>query len=250
MANDELVARAESDGPARVNCVNCMAPANSLYTKYSKDVIRITECEKCREFVDKYVEYDIVLVFIDLILQYASAYRHLLLHVKFESYHRLAAIFLLCDAYDKWIERRAHELTDSSRIYDLEWKFYESLTQSTLEMAAYTMTILLLVWMFGLEQRVRSPWKQRSTMGFLVVTTLMGFYGNILVVFSIVWKLHQHLIHRCLSQLFLAISHVQVQHTLVDAGWVANTAMVMTALCVQKAVGYAANATLVHLSEA
>uniref|UniRef100_A0A915DM46 Protein ARV n=1 Tax=Ditylenchus dipsaci TaxID=166011 RepID=A0A915DM46_9BILA len=150
-------------------CVNCMSDASSLYTTYSKEVVRITECKCCGEAVDKYVEYDIVLVFIDLILQYSTAYRHLLLNTNFKSYYRLASIFLLCDAYEKWIERRAVELTDNDRIYDLEWHFYGSLLQSLAEIN---------------EKRMKLT-------KFLEVT-FMGFYGNIFVVFSIVWKLHQH----------------------------------------------------------
>lgn len=38
----------------------------------------------CRKVVDKYVEYDIVLIVIDLILQYIGAYRHILLNSKYK----------------------------------------------------------------------------------------------------------------------------------------------------------------------
>ncbi|TKR87348.1 hypothetical protein L596_011759 [Steinernema carpocapsae] len=65
-------------------CINCDSPSSSIYQEYSKDVIRITECKKCGEIVDKYVEYDIVLVIMDLTLQYISAYRHLLINTKFK----------------------------------------------------------------------------------------------------------------------------------------------------------------------
>ena len=69
-------------------CVNCMEPVNSLYTEYSKDVIRITDCPKCKKVADKYIEYDEVLIFNDLFLQYSAAYRHLLLNTKFDaSFH-------------------------------------------------------------------------------------------------------------------------------------------------------------------
>ena len=63
-------------------CVNCMSPVDSLYTEYSKDVIRITDCQKCNKVADKYIEYDPVLIFNELFLQYSTAYRHLLLNNK------------------------------------------------------------------------------------------------------------------------------------------------------------------------
>ena len=34
--------------------------------------------KNCKQTVDKYVEYDAVLVIVDLVLQYGTAYRHLM----------------------------------------------------------------------------------------------------------------------------------------------------------------------------
>lgn len=54
-----------------------MRPVDSLYTVYSNDHIQLTDCPYCQETVDKYVEIDNVLLFIDLLLLKAGAYRHL-----------------------------------------------------------------------------------------------------------------------------------------------------------------------------
>lgn len=68
-------------------CITCMRPVDSLYTVYSNDHIQLTDCPYCQETVDKYVEIDNVLLFIDLLLLKAGAYRHLVfnaleLHLK------------------------------------------------------------------------------------------------------------------------------------------------------------------------
>ncbi|KAI1702143.1 arv1-like family domain-containing protein [Ditylenchus destructor] len=222
-------------------CVNCLKEFDSLYTIYSRDVIRITDCYGCGEAVDKYVEYDIVLIFIDLILQYSSAYRHLLLNTEFNSHYRLASIFLLCDSYDKWIERRTAELSPGEAgqgIYDLEWHFYGSLVQSLSEFLAYTFTIyalMILAFCFGNKSTQES--KINGFLEFLKLT-VMGFYGNIFVVFSIVWKLHQHWSYRSLTQLFLAVSHVQVQRTLFPRiHWLQNSALVLCGILAQNIMG-------------
>ncbi|KAE9411963.1 hypothetical protein Angca_000933, partial [Angiostrongylus cantonensis] len=57
----------------------------------------------------------------------------------FQSYLRLATIFLLCDAYDKWISGRVGVYN----IYDLEWIFYKSFLQSAVEMVTYVATVVL-----------------------------------------------------------------------------------------------------------
>jgi len=218
-------------------CVNCLTPADSLYTIYSQDVIRITECKTCGNCVDLYVEYDNVLIFIDLILQYSTAYRHFLLNIKFETYLRLIFIFLLCNAYNNWIERRTegpeHEEDENeSKIFDLELRFYQALAQSFVEMVVYSVTEMSILYALGKHKYFISPFG--NNFRFFFEATLMSFYGNIFVVFSIIWRLHKQWTFRFLTQLFIAISHIQVQKTLCpNIHWLINCTVVVFGMIVQ-----------------
>lgn len=58
-------------------CIECLASVESLYTVYSNKHIQLTDCPKCQNVVDKYVEIDNVILFIDLLLLKPGAYRHL-----------------------------------------------------------------------------------------------------------------------------------------------------------------------------
>ncbi|AAS54376.1 AGL115Wp [Eremothecium gossypii ATCC 10895] len=58
-------------------CINCCCHVESLYVAYPGDHIRLTDCWQCGEVVDRYVEFDNVLLFIDLLLLKPGAYRHL-----------------------------------------------------------------------------------------------------------------------------------------------------------------------------
>lgn len=58
-------------------CVQCMTPADSLFIEYSHGHIKLTDCPNCNQTVDKYVEYDNVLIFIDLLLLKPECYRHM-----------------------------------------------------------------------------------------------------------------------------------------------------------------------------
>lgn len=58
-------------------CINCTHPTDSLYTVYSHDHIQLTDCSNCGSEVDKYVEIDNVILFVDLLLLKPGAYRHL-----------------------------------------------------------------------------------------------------------------------------------------------------------------------------
>lgn len=58
-------------------CIECTSPVKSLYTVYSNKHIQLTDCSNCHNVVDRYVEIDNVILFIDLLLLKPGAYRHL-----------------------------------------------------------------------------------------------------------------------------------------------------------------------------
>jgi hypothetical protein len=59
-------------------CIECGLPVSQLYKEYGPGNIRLAQCEACSEFVDKYVEFDLILIFIDLVLLKRQAYRHMI----------------------------------------------------------------------------------------------------------------------------------------------------------------------------
>lgn len=59
-------------------CVECNNPkVESCYKKYKGEYIKLTVCSRCSQVVDKYIEYDNVLLFLDILLSKPQAYRHL-----------------------------------------------------------------------------------------------------------------------------------------------------------------------------
>ena len=54
-----------------------MEPCKHLYELFGDDIALI-HCKKCSKVSDKYVEFDSLLIFIDLLLHRSSAYRHLI----------------------------------------------------------------------------------------------------------------------------------------------------------------------------
>ncbi|KAH7104271.1 Arv1-domain-containing protein [Auriculariales sp. MPI-PUGE-AT-0066] len=60
-------------------CITCTEFMPYLYTIYSsEDNLRLEICPRCRSFADVYVEHDMLIVVLDLVLLKAGAYRHLL----------------------------------------------------------------------------------------------------------------------------------------------------------------------------
>ncbi|EKX53012.1 hypothetical protein GUITHDRAFT_39808, partial [Guillardia theta CCMP2712] len=59
-------------------CVECGQPVNDLHHQFRGAGIRLTRCEYCGCVADKYVEHELVIIFLDLVLHKPQAYRHVL----------------------------------------------------------------------------------------------------------------------------------------------------------------------------
>ncbi|PIN97516.1 hypothetical protein AB205_0082490, partial [Aquarana catesbeiana] len=63
-------------------CIECNEESNELYRDYKHGVLKITICKSCQKPVDKYIEYDPVIILINAMLCKAQAYRHILFNTK------------------------------------------------------------------------------------------------------------------------------------------------------------------------
>lgn len=59
-------------------CVECGASVPLLVRDYGKGNVRLAICGVCNEVADKYVEYENILLFLDVMLLKPQVYRHVL----------------------------------------------------------------------------------------------------------------------------------------------------------------------------
>lgn len=107
-------------------CVECGNPdVPSLHTKTKSQYVQLTVCSSCGKVADRYVEYDNVIVFLDILLLLPQAYRHVAYNVVeeqlfqeehqgfFERYRRLSkfvVLTILFDVYLKWACQERHHV--------------------------------------------------------------------------------------------------------------------------------------------
>ncbi|XP_057550904.1 protein ARV 2 [Amaranthus tricolor] len=91
-------------------CVKCGQGVEKLYIQYSPGNIRLLKCSNCKSVADEYIECEVMILIIDLILHKPPAYRHLLFNLlrdKVQNFDallfKLSIIFLALDAYKLWI---------------------------------------------------------------------------------------------------------------------------------------------------
>ncbi|PON49446.1 Arv1 protein [Parasponia andersonii] len=113
----------------KYRCVECGNGMKSLFVQYSPGNIRLMKCENCKAVADEYIECEIMIVVIDLILHKPKAYRHLLYNVldsqtvNFQSLlWKCSFGFLLLDAYRSlFICRSKEEWGLSTSIASFIW---------------------------------------------------------------------------------------------------------------------------------
>ncbi|XP_045488165.1 protein ARV1 isoform X2 [Pieris rapae] len=83
-------------------CVNCSENVGALYRNYGPSVLKLSKCEHCKGIVDKYIEYDPVIVMIDLVLISKEAQRHIIFNTDFKAYWKLFIILIMLETYGIW----------------------------------------------------------------------------------------------------------------------------------------------------
>ncbi|XP_052496777.1 protein ARV1 [Budorcas taxicolor] len=185
---DEVTVTSTTDASAscQYRCIECNQEAKELYRDYNHGVLKITICKSCQKPVDKYIEYDPVIILINAILCKAQAYRHILFNTKINMHGKLCVFCLLCEAYLRW-----WQLQDSSRStdpddfirYAKEWDFYRMFAIASLEQTAYFTGIFAFLWV---ERPIRVKEKLNFTL--LLKALLLSSYGKLLLIPAVIWE--------------------------------------------------------------
>ncbi|XP_077366818.1 protein ARV1 isoform X1 [Festucalex cinctus] len=123
---------------ASFRCIECNEKATELHRDYTNGILKITLCSSCQKPVDKYIEYDPVIILIDAILCKTQAFRHILFNTSLDIHWKLCVFCLLCEAYLRWSLGHGSESSDDPADiirYTKEWEFYRMVALAALGIA-------------------------------------------------------------------------------------------------------------------
>ncbi|KAM5164511.1 protein ARV1 isoform 1-T4 [Mantella aurantiaca] len=167
-------------------CIECNEESNELYRDYKHGVLKITICKSCQKPVDKYIEYDPVIILINAMLCKIQAYRHILFNTKINIHGKLCIFCLLCEAYTRWRQLPgSSNHTDPEDLirYAKEWDFYRLFGIAALEQTAYLMGIFVVLFLTRLR-----PLKSGSEFALLLKALLLSSYGKLLLIPAVIWE--------------------------------------------------------------
>ncbi|NXG59494.1 ARV1 protein, partial [Hemiprocne comata] len=188
-------------------CIECNREAAELYRDYQRGVLRISICKSCQKPVDKYIEYDPVIILINAVLCKAQAYRHILFNTKINIHGKLCIFCLLCEAYVRWLQ-----LQDSSQNIDpddliryaKEWDFYRMFGIASLEQTSFLVGIFITLW--GMRPEML---KTKSDFILLLKALLLSSYGKLLLIPAVIWEHDYTPLCLAFIKVFVLISNSQ-----------------------------------------
>ncbi|KAF7843719.1 protein arv1-like protein isoform X1 [Senna tora] len=152
--------------------------------------VRDQNTENCKAVADEYIECEIMILLIDLILHKRKAYRHLLFNVlnqktlKFEGlFWKLAASFLLLDAYKSLVlESSKDGFVSSTRVSSLVSIFLKMLIDVIFGNFVFLLTFLFAMRIFFNTSISFSRYKD------FVLALLVSGYFKIFLISMMVWE--------------------------------------------------------------
>ncbi|CAH2252644.1 ARV1 [Pelobates cultripes] len=188
-------------------CIECNKESRELYRDYGHGVLKITICKSCQKPVDKYIEYDPVIILINAMLCKAQAYRHVLFNTTISIHGKLCIFCLLCEAYTRWLQLPgSSNKTDPGDFirYAKEWDFYRLFGIAALEQSAFLAGIFIVLYLV-----MPSLLNSRSDCLLLLKALLLSNYGKLLLIPAVIWEHDYTPLCLRLISLFVLTSNTQ-----------------------------------------
>lgn len=194
-------------------CIECNEEASELHRDYSNGIVKITLCKSCTKPVDKYIEYDPVIILIDAILCKIQAFRHILFNTQINIHWKLCVFCLLCEAYLRWSRLQSSEVTgDPADIirYTKEWDFYGMFTKAALELGVYCAGVLAASCCV---QKLLGVSFHASE---LLKALLLSCYGKVLLIPAVIWEHDYSPLCFTLIRVFVLTSNAQAVRVILN----------------------------------
>ncbi|CAI9777551.1 unnamed protein product [Fraxinus pennsylvanica] len=168
-------------------CVQCGIPIKTLYVQYSPGNIRLMKCENCKAVADEYIECEIMILIIDLILHKPKAYRHLFYNMfSKETLNHEGLLwksilgFLILDAYGTLV-LSTYERESNANVTSLLWDFGKMFAG-----VFFRNLVFFCVMFLGARKFLNSPAGLYGCKDILL-GILVSSYFKIFLVATMVW---------------------------------------------------------------
>lgn len=235
-------------------CVECTNPEiTCLYSEYKSKYIQLTVCRRCGKFADRYIEFDNVIIFLDLLLLRPQAYRHVAFNIveesifklgtqgRFTKYRKLVrfiVLSILFEVYLKWAyeeKSETHTLLKSQVLGWLPvWQYLFFVCQQLTEKAIFfTLVLILFIKVMGwgkvpiknLEPRLWGPYY----ICVLILTLLMSLSVKCLPILMLIWPYDNAAVASVVVDVLGAFNTIEALHMNTNCSYLSTVLIISTA---------------------
>ncbi|CAH8497285.1 unnamed protein product [Schistosoma guineensis] len=160
------------------HCIYCNSRVAALYTQYAEEIIKMEHCPRCGNVSDKYIEYDLFLVIIDLLIGRLEAYRHVIHNVSIPSLLKILSMSILLNAFVSWLSEQPKT---ENNLANLSFSFSSDLFIHIVSISWWCSCFCLtIVFLFTITKI--------TTVSELIKVLLIVNLSRLLTFFLITWK--------------------------------------------------------------
>lgn len=239
-------------------CIECgYSNIDCLYSKYKSDYIKLSVCPECNKIADKYIEYDSVILFLDILLLKRQAYKHLAynltememeigsstnFHINdntnfkfFHTYRKLMKLIFMILSFEVYLTWANEEkLLIHSQLINLifnqsvvyQYLFFiikSSLENLILNLSLQLILILGYKWGQG-PQKINGNIRDKELFGYktsvLLVTTMVSGSIRLFPILMFIWPYDNISITKPLINLIAFINIVEALRVVTSLGYV------------------------------
>lgn len=238
-------------------CIECSHEVPNFYTTYSNGYIKLTYCNHCNQVADKYVEFDHVILFIDILLLKPQAYKHLIFNTLLNTNSsnkpgkgRLAQV-------RHWLRSRSHliRLTVSFILFEvyLNWAHEELKKDNTRLFLAILQSDTLVQYVFFLIQCTCEFFVAQLVVHFLVywingdpilcskeavsATVLVAGCTKLYPILMLIWPYDSAISTTMINNYFTNLNFVEALRITIGLKFEQSLMIVLVTLVVKKLLG-------------
>lgn len=218
-------------------CVLCKHPAVSTHSKYKGDYIKLLVCGQCHNVVDKYIEYDNVLLFLDILLLKPQAYRHFCYNYMEPLGHhagrilaRFFTMMVLFEVYLLWAYEEKKSVHGTVISYVLEQLLHVQYLVFIVEVIARNLVFIGVIMVV-----VRWWSRENSALLIVVATTVLVANGIKLVpILMLIWPYDTTIRYEKVVVFMAAVNVVESLNSVTDLGYVRiGVSYVVAVVCLE-----------------
>lgn len=239
-------------------CVQCREPVAQLYQQYKSAYIKLTQCSRCQNIADKYIEYDHVLLFIDVLLLKKGALLHLANLIEklitetqprtwwqcYTPHARVYIMAVLFEVYLQWATaERASDplpLTREALTHLLFFQYgyfmLNSVVQHVVQVVVITRLFAWLGWGSNGNKYVGETYQRCYFMRVLIMAILVTTAIKLFPIISLIWPYDAIAIPTLVTQLIGIATLTEALHLVTEFRYSTIIVVLLVLMALQEIV--------------